>query len=162
MPKKDQPAPATLEEVAKETVRPIETVTVQETLRVDLTDEEYKNVAILMGHANAEISAAEDQLAAVKSQFKSRIDAAVAKRNEYAGIINAGCEYKPVDCWLTKDWGAGSITVTRQDTGEVIRTRPMSPEEKQRGLQFQEDHGPGQEAAPDPGEEEGADPGSDF
>src|SRR5208337_1734525 len=138
MTKTAKPAPVTLEEVAKAVEGPIETITVQETLRVDLTNEEYKNIAILMGHANAEISAAEDQLAAVKSQFKSRIDAAVAKRNEYAGIINAGCEYKPVDCWLTKDWGASTITVIRQDTREVIRTRPMSPEEKQRGLAFAE------------------------
>ncbi len=85
-------APTSFEDLAQAQEVPLEITTIQETLKCILSDEEYKNIAILMGRGNAEISAAEDELAAVKSQFKSRIDAAVAERNEYAGMINAGCE----------------------------------------------------------------------
>ncbi|CAO0822447.1 conserved hypothetical protein [Desulfarculales bacterium] len=108
-----------------------------ETLPVKLTDMDYKDFGIKMGQANQDISKAEDELAAVKSQYKSRIDAAVAKRNEYSAIINSGCEYKKVDCHLVKDFQAGTITLIRLDTGEVVRTRTMGMEERQRGLKLE-------------------------
>lgn len=127
--------PATLGEVAQE-FAPTEITIIKETLKVVLSDEDYKHFAILMGQANTEIGAAEDQLAAVKSQFKSRIDAAVAKRNEYAGIINAGCEYKSVECQLIKNYSDGTISNVRMDTGKQVGSRLMTSEERQRGLDF--------------------------
>ena len=129
--------PATLEEAAAECA-PVEITVIKETLKVPLMDEDYKDFAIKMGHANLEISAAEDSLASVKSQFKARIDAAVAKRNEYASIINAGCEYKPVECQLRKDYGQSTIEVVRMDTSERVSIRNMTSEERQRGLDFME------------------------
>lgn len=101
---------------------------------------------------STEITQAEDSLAAVKSQFKSRIDAATAKRNEYSAIINAGCEYKPVDCKLIKDYGVNTITVVRLDTGEIVSERAMSMAERQRGLDFQ---GAKQSAQPAEGQGQG-------
>ena len=127
--------PATLEEAAAECA-PLEITVIKETLKVPLSDEDYKDFAIKMGHANLEISAAEDSLASVKSQFKARIDAAVAKRNEYASIINAGCEYKPVECQLRKDYSRSTIEVVRMDTYERVSIRNMTIDEKQRGLAF--------------------------
>lgn len=111
-----------------------EATLIKETLKVPLTDADYKEYAIKIGQVGTEVTQAEDSLAAVKSQFKARIDAAVAKRNEYTAIINAGCEYKPVDCQLVKDYRAASVTVVRLDTGAVVRERTMSIEERQRGL----------------------------
>src|SRR5208337_222991 len=130
---RDLTAPATLEEAAT-ACAPVAITVIKETLKVPLSDEDYKHFAIVMGQANNEISAAEDQLAAVKSQFKSRIDAAVARRNEYASIINSGCEYKPVECQLVKNYGDSTISKIRMDTGEKIETRAMSTDERQRGL----------------------------
>lgn len=107
-----------------------------ETLPVRLTDLDYKEFGIKMGLANQEIAQAEDELAAVKSQFKSRIDAAVAKRNEYASIINSGTVYKKVDCEVIKDFKQGTITVVRRDTFETVRSKTMTSEERQRGLKL--------------------------
>ena len=112
----------------------IEVTDTYDTLPVKLTDEGYKEYGLKMAQANREIAAAEDELAAVKSQFKSRIDAAVAKRNEYAGIINAGAVYQKVDCQLIKDFVHNTITLVRTDTDEVVRTRTMSMDERQRKL----------------------------
>lgn len=120
---------------AEETLN-IETNETKETLKVQLTDEDYKTLAIKIGQASTEISRAEDELAAVKSQFKSRIDAAVAKRNQYASIINAGCEYKPVDCHLIKNYQENTVTLVRLDTQEVVRVRAMTADERQRGLDY--------------------------
>jgi hypothetical protein len=115
----------------------IETKDTFETLPVKLTDLDYKDFGIKLGQANQEISHAEDELAAVKKQFQSRIAAAEAKRNEYSAIINSGCEYKKVDCHLVKDYSAASITLVRLDTNEVVRTRTMGVEERQRGLKLE-------------------------
>lgn len=114
----------------------METTETFEILKVPLADTDYKEYGIKMGQANREIQQAEDELAAVKSQFKSRIDAAVAKRNEYAGIINAGCEYLKVDCHLIKDYRENTMTLVRLDTLEIVRTRTMTVDERQRGLGF--------------------------
>ena len=129
--------PATLEGAPPECA-PVEITVIKETLKVPLSDEDYKDFAIKMGHANLEISAAEDSLASVKSQFKARIDAAVAKRNEYASIINAGCEYKPVECQLRKDYARSTIEVVRMDTYMRVSIRNMTSGERQRGLDFME------------------------
>jgi hypothetical protein len=88
--------PTTLAEVAAKQDSSLEVVPVTETLMVPLTDEEYKTLGIKMAHANSEIGRAEEELQSVKSQFKSRIDAEIAKKNHYSSIINAGGEYRPV------------------------------------------------------------------
>src|SRR5271157_1266006 len=112
MPKTEKPAPATLEEAAAEVAASrVETITIQELLEVPLSDGDYRHYGILAGQASSEIAVAESQLKALKSQFASRIDAAASKRDEYLAIFNAKSEFKNVDCWLTKDWGAGTITV---------------------------------------------------
>jgi hypothetical protein len=107
---------------------------IQETLPVKLTDQDYKSLAIKMGQAGTEIAQAEDQLAAVKSQFKARIDAAKAKSNEYASIANAGVEYRKVDCHLTKDYQQNTVRIRRLDTFELVSERTMTTAERQRGL----------------------------
>lgn len=125
--------PTTLAEVAETAGNVVETE-ITETLKVPLTDEQYKDFAIKMARANCEIGQAEDDFSSVKAQFKSRIEAATAERNRFAAILNAGCEYKPVECKLVKDYGEKTITVIRMDTQEVVSTRTMSADELQRGL----------------------------
>lgn len=77
---------------------------------------------------------AEDELASVKSQYKSRIVSAEGRRNEYAAIINAGHQQKPVECHLVKDSTENTITLVRMDTWEIKWTRTMTAAERQRGL----------------------------
>jgi len=107
---------------------------IKETLPVKLTDADYKNLAIKMGQAGTEIAQAEDHLAAVKSQFKAKIDTAKAKSNEYASIANAGVEYRQVDCHLIKDYQHSFVRTVRLDTGEIVNERTMTTAERQRGL----------------------------
>lgn len=128
------PDPTTLAEVAEQASTEITTIT--EILPVPLTDAEYKEFGILVSRANQEIAQAEDELKSVKSQYKSRIDSAEARRNEYAAIINAGHQRKQVECHLVKDFQENTITLIRLDTGDVVRTRTMTAAEKQRGLDF--------------------------
>src|SRR5208337_2394896 len=140
---RDLTAPATLEEAAKACAH-VEITTITELCKISLTDAEYKDLSIKMGQVCAEISQAQDDLTALKSRYKSRIDAGEAKRSEIADIMRVGWEERPIECQLIKDYGSNTISKVRPDTGEQIGYRAMSQEERQRGLQFME--AAGQEA----------------
>ena len=129
--------PGTLEEVAQECA-PVEVTAIKELCKVFLTDAEYKTYALQMAEAGRDISRAEDDLAAVKSKYKSRIDSAVARRNEISTIISMGWEDRHIECNLVKDYRAGEIYKVRLDTGEEIGRRAMNTDERQRGLDFME------------------------
>ena len=128
--------PTTLAEVAEQAS--IETTTITEILPVPITDAEYKEIGLKMGAANQEIIQAENELKSVKSQYKSRIDSAKTRRDEYASIINAGHQQRQTECHLVKNFIENTITLIRLDTGEVVRTRTMTAAEKQRSMDFEE------------------------
>jgi hypothetical protein len=130
----EETGPTTLAEVAEQAS--VETTTITEILPVPLTDAEHKEISQRMAAANQEIAQIEIDLKAVKSQFKSRKESAEARRNECSDFINAGHQQKQVECSLVKDFNENTITLIRQDTGEIVRTRTMSPPERQRGLDF--------------------------
>ena len=129
--------PATLEGAPPECA-PVEVTAIKELCKVFLTDAEYKTYALQMAEAGRDISRAEDDLAAVKSKYKSRIDSAVARRNEISTIISMGWEDRHIECNLVKDYRAGEIYKVRLDTGEEIGRRAMNTDERQRGLDFME------------------------
>ena len=129
--------PKTLEDVQK-TVEAMEldvkTRNTTESLKCILTDDEIRRYGIAQARANAEIATAEEELQSVKSQYKSRVDAATANRNDMAKRINNGYEFRQVDCIERWDYGSNDITVRRIDTWEVVSRRTMSREEMQRKL----------------------------
>ena len=89
-----------------------------------------------MSDLGAEIT--QSDLAAVKSQYKSRIDGAEARRNGVANTIRTGWEMRTVECHLVKDYGVGEVYKVRLDSGEEFGRRTMTDTEKQRGLDFGE------------------------
>ena len=128
--------PSTLAEVAEQAST--ETTTITEILPVALTVTEQLEFGRLQSAAQQEIIQAKNELKSVKSQFKSRIDSAETRRDDYASIINTGHQQKAVECHLIKNFQENTITLIRLDTGEVVRTRTMTAAEKQRGLGFEE------------------------
>ena len=131
----NQTDPTTLAEVAERAS--IETSTITKILPCPLTDAEHKEISKMMAAANQEIVQAEIELKAVKTQYKSRMESAEARRQEYSDIINAGHQQRQVECNLVKDFHHNTITLVRLDTYKIIRTRTMTAAEKQRGLNFE-------------------------
>ena len=82
----DEPESGTLADLAKAEAefRSSEIKEIKETLKCHLTLNEVREYGILLAQTTAEISQAEDELQAVKSQYKSRIDKSIASRNEYS------------------------------------------------------------------------------
>jgi hypothetical protein len=123
-----------LQEAVKVAELDVKTRNTMESLKCILTDDEIRRYGIAQARANAEIARAEEELQSVKSQYKSRIDAAAATRNDMAHRINNGYEFRQVECSERWDYGANVITVFRTDTWEVVSRRTMTRDETQRKL----------------------------
>lgn len=123
-----------LQEAVKAAELNVKTRNTTESLKCILTDDEIRRYGIAQARANAEIATAEEELQSVKSQYKSRVDAATATRNDMAKRINNGYEFRQVDCVERWDYGSNIITVFRTDTYETVSRRTMSREEMQRKL----------------------------
>lgn len=74
---------------------------------------------------------AEEEKKAVMSDFKSRIDGYQASTNNLASKISSGFEVRQIDCTIVADYGKETWTTIRDDTGEVVCTDKMSPEDLQ-------------------------------
>ena len=123
-----------LQEAVKTAELNVKTRNTTESLKCILTDDEIRRYGIAQARANAEIATAEEELQSVKSQYKSRVDAATATRNDMAKRINNGYEFRQVDCVERWDYVSNDITVRRTDTYEVVSRRTMSRDEMQRKL----------------------------
>lgn len=66
--------------------------------------------------------------------WKDRIETAQMNAHQLATIITTGFEDRPVTCCTTFDYQRLSVTTSRTDTGEILDTRPMTEDERQREL----------------------------
>lgn len=112
----------------------IRTKEIKETLKCILTETEILEISRRGSRAHAEILQIEEELQAVKSQFKFRTDTAIAIRTDCAQKVNNGYEFRPVDCEMVLNYDAATVLVTRLDTFETVSRRTMSREEMQRKL----------------------------
>lgn len=125
----EEPDPTTLAEVAEQ-APPIKTKEIKETLKCILTEAEILEISRRGSRAHAEILQIEEELQAVKSQFKSRTDTAIAIRTDCAQKVNNGYEFRPVDCEMVLNYNDATVLVTRLDTFETVSRRSMSREER--------------------------------
>ena len=106
----------------------------RETLKVMLTDDEIRELGIQSARLGSLVRQEEADLTAVKSQFKAKIDKLNAERTEVDNRINAGWEMRSIECESVYDYQNHSVTMTRTDTGEIVRSRNMTADEIQRTL----------------------------
>ena len=119
------------EEVDAELAGNIERSRTRESLKCRLSDNEVRELGIQSARLGALIHQEEADLKAVKSQFNARIDKLTAERAEADTKINAGWEFRTVECEVVKDF---TIRTVRLDTGEVVKERTMEAYERQQNL----------------------------
>ena len=112
----------------------IDRVETSRNLRVELTQDELLEAATRLARAQQEISEAEDRKKEINEQIKAEIAAATAEAQREGSKIRNGYEYRDVACMKRLDYAVNSVTITREDTGEVIEDRAMRPDERQAGL----------------------------
>ena len=119
-----------------------EEILIKEYLKCQLTEKEKTELSAKIAKAISDRASAEAKLKEVSASIKAQIAQLDAEISEKALQINNGYEYRNVECRMDKDYRLGSVTITRLDTGEVIRERPMTAEERQLELPSQKKEKP--------------------
>ncbi len=107
---------------------------VKEYLRCLLTEKEKTELSSTIAKTISDKGILEGRLKEVTTSLKADMAKCDAQISEIAQQINNGYIYRNVDCRMEKNYRLGSVTITRLDTGEIIRERPMTSEERQMKL----------------------------
>jgi hypothetical protein len=111
-----------------------ETYSYVETLKCVLTDKEVQDRAQLLAQHVDEVNTKESELKAETSHRKAIIQQIESKVNEIAAEIRNRATYRRIDCERIKDFRLGTCREVRLDTGEILNTRPLNYDERQRVL----------------------------
>jgi hypothetical protein len=102
----------------------------QEELVCKLTDQETLEYGQEQARLLLEMEELSEKVAGLNKKKKDR-----KERVDYlAGVIDSGEEKRVVECRWTFSWEVGEKTLVRTDTGEVVRSEPISASERQREL----------------------------
>jgi len=87
-----------------------------------------------MAEASEEAEQAEQAEAdqkATGAHYKAKAEEARGKARAARTLLRNGYDYRSVKVTLTKDWDTKRVTVSRDDTGEIIEAREMNAKELQ-------------------------------
>ena len=121
-----------------------------ELLRCDFTSDEWTENARQLATATRLRSELEQEKKEIDSQYKAKIEEQIVRASKLAALLGAGYEMRNVPCEVILDKPEpGQATVVRTDTGEIVRTRPMTEMERQAVLDFMVNH-PEEPKPPEP------------
>jgi len=103
-------------------------------LRCNLKDEERLELGQRLAREQQNLAQTEDRKAEVASTIKAEIEAHRATINALSRTLNNGYDYRDVDCDIILNFESNAVMLVRVDTGEVVESRAMSAEERQREL----------------------------
>jgi len=105
-------------------------------LKCELTEEEVRVAAQELARNLDELESLDDKLKELKAVFKAQIEAKEAAAKVQRNLVRNKWDYRTTPCTMVLDYTNGTVTVTREDTGEVIKERKMLAEEKQMDMGF--------------------------
>ena len=111
---------------------PVITKTDSRLLVCKLTDQELLERGETMANAQQALTEIDAELEAFKAQIKGRRSEQEGQISSMSSVIRQRYEHRRVECTITEDYGAATITVTRQDTGSEVEARKMTPDELSR------------------------------
>lgn len=106
------------------------------TLACKLTQDEFNDRSTKLANLEQDIVSVETERKRVADDFKDRIGGLTHTRAEVARIVRQQYEHRTVDCTWHADWAGKSMILRRDDTGEAVEARTMTPEEMQMGFGF--------------------------
>lgn len=108
--------------------------TTKQFLRYHFTEEDLRGLAADMVQAKTEIEEAEGRLTTTKKQIQAEIQEASAALDLATSKYRAGYEMRNIECREVHDFTDKTVRIYRNDSGELVRERPMTEEEQQRPL----------------------------
>lgn len=104
---------------------------VKVTAKYTFTEKEKKEISEKLARGISDLAALEDHKKEMASQIKAEIDETKATINRNARCLQSGFEMRDLWCVVVPDYAAGTVSYVREDNGEIVRERRMSPEERQ-------------------------------
>lgn len=101
----------------------------------DLTDDEVREYSEQMARGVQDLEAMKEGKRAENKRRGDEIKTLQEDVNGLAGKVDSGVEMREVECEWVKCFANGTMQMTRLDTSEIIDTRPMDDNEKQRDLE---------------------------
>ncbi len=108
----------------------------QRLLKCLLTEKEKLQAGSEMTDAYQALEGLNNEFETVKQEFKGKIGGQESAITRLSALIRAGYEHRQVKCSVEKDFGMGTVTVIRLDSGDTVEARPMSNMEAQMGLEM--------------------------
>lgn len=106
----------------------------REYLKYTFDEDEKKELADKMADCISKKIEAEGNLKSIQTQFKSEIAKVDAELSQASEKYRSGFEMRNIECRVDRDYGRGVITIFRCDTGEFVKERAMTAEERQQDL----------------------------
>jgi hypothetical protein len=108
-------------------------------LRVILSREQVEELSDRAAHLMEEHDSKEENQKAAQKQMKAEIEAIEAKIRETLGYVRDKAKYQDVQCERVFDYARGMVIEKRLDTEETLGERQMTADERQLGLDLEED-----------------------
>lgn len=105
-----------------------------ESIKYTFSESEKRQLSQEMSERVIEAQEIEDEKKAVASSYKKRADACTMMIRTLARKVKDGYEYRSVSCEMIFDRRSGEVHYYRLDTGEHVRSRQMTPEERQMSI----------------------------
>jgi hypothetical protein len=102
---------------------------IKKLLRVELTEEEKRELAEGMAEKQAELESLEDEKKAVAKDYASRIESTQGEIRRKSSIYRQGWEVRETDCVEIMDYNRAEVRIVRLDTSEVLNRRKMTQDE---------------------------------
>lgn len=109
---------------------------IRRSLPVQLTSDERLKIGSDLGKETQELLRAEGRKKEVGAQLTADVELHKASVARLGTLLANGYEYREVKCKLTIDRERDLATIVRDDTGEVVERRPLTPSEMQGELEL--------------------------
>jgi hypothetical protein len=102
-----------------------------EQLECHLTSDEFIDRANALGLCCQDIEREDDRQAQIKADMKAQLAKLEAERSRLTLVVTRKAEPRDVKVTLYADDNTGEAITIREDTGEIIRRRPLDSKERQ-------------------------------
>lgn len=102
-----------------------------EFIKYVFTESEKKDIAAGMAQKVVTLQQTEDDLKAIKSDYKSQIDGIQAGINSAATKMTSGYEMRSIKCQVVPNWSEKNWEYIRVETGELVKRKKMTSDDLQ-------------------------------
>jgi hypothetical protein len=111
----------------------------KEFVKYQFTHDEIHAMGADLARVATEHRNIDNERKAIASEFKAKLDGKSAEIEMISSHINSGFQHKYVDCkCVYNDPQPGFKTTYRHDSGEIVKTESMSPDELQVVIPFED------------------------